>query len=219
MGPLVYGGTGHEFGAVRRGPYRRGEHLGDAGALAGLIVGGLWALWRARRTTGAESTPAISGACVLRVLYLMLIAIIMIVNFVPALFAALNHIKIVFDIPARSSADGTLSRWQDRRSRFSVILERSSYTPPGSRCCSPYAVAASRWEWRQNPGRCAPEWNAVDVGDLDDDGYGHHDAGLRNGIRAGKCDGSPCRAAFSVVAPSLGALEPLRQEATPTPTY
>ncbi len=109
VGPLVSMGLAMslvQYAAVRIGVVNISAMLG---ALAGLIVGGLWALWRARRTTGAESTPAISGAMLLRVLpYLMLIAIIMIVNFVPALSAALNHIKIVFDIPARSLADGTL---------------------------------------------------------------------------------------------------------------
>ncbi len=204
VGPLVSMGLAMslvQYAAVRIGVVNISAMLG---ALAGLIVGGLWALWRARRTTGAESTPAISGAMLLRVLpYLMLIAIIMIVNFVPALSAALNHIKIVFDIPARSLADGTTpSAGQDTddlglRSSWSATHIRRR--DRGAARHTPWQPSAG--EWRQNPGRCAPEWNAVDVGDLDDDGYGHHDAGLRNGIRAGKCDGSPCRAALPSRSP------------------
>lgn len=109
VGPLVSMGLTMslvQFVSVRIGVVNISAMLG---ALAGLIVGGLWALWRARRAGGASDVRAIDGATLLRVLpYVILIAIIMTVNFVPALSSLLNRIKIAFDIPARTLADGTI---------------------------------------------------------------------------------------------------------------
>ncbi|MCU0522211.1 MAG: L-lactate permease [Anaerolineae bacterium] len=79
------------------------------GALGGLAVGGIWALYRRRRTQQGKIEQATGGFALMRTLpYVVLIAIIMVVNFVPALSTLLSRWKIAFDIPARSLADGTI---------------------------------------------------------------------------------------------------------------
>jgi lactate permease len=95
-----------QYLAVRAGIENIGAMLGS---LAGLIIGGTWAVVRRRKLDEAEDTPPLSWkASLSRMLpYVLLIVIIFAVNFIPFLDRTLNQVVIRMAVPALSLDDGT----------------------------------------------------------------------------------------------------------------
>lgn len=103
---LTMGGTMIvvQYAAVRVGLQNIAAMLG---ALGGLIVGGVWAiLRRLRLPLGVEKIPVQEAA--FRMLpYMLLIAIIVTVNFVPFLHRPLNRLTLGVRVPSLRLRDGT----------------------------------------------------------------------------------------------------------------
>ncbi|MGC9521394.1 MAG: L-lactate permease [Anaerolineae bacterium] len=95
-----------QYGVVRLGVENIAAMLG---ALAGLIVGGGWALLRRRRVPKAERRAVRWRQVPARMLpYVLLITIIFAVNFIPFLNQALNQWVVQFRVPALALHDGTV---------------------------------------------------------------------------------------------------------------
>lgn len=78
------------------------------GSLAGLLVGAGWALPRRRRAAVGKALPTTPGQILVQMLpYLLLIAIIMAVNFIPILDRGLNRLILQVRVPALQLANGT----------------------------------------------------------------------------------------------------------------
>lgn len=94
-----------QYLAVRAGIANIGAMLGS---LAGLVIGSVWAVVRRKQGNAAESDPPLSWkASLSRMLpYLLLIAIIFAVNFVPFLDRTLNQLVIQMNVPALSLTGG-----------------------------------------------------------------------------------------------------------------
>lgn len=94
-----------QYGVVRLGIENIGAMLGG---LAGLIVGGGWALLRRRRVRKADRQTIRWRQVPIRMLpYILLIAIIFAVNFIPFLNRNLNHWTVQIRVPALQLRDGT----------------------------------------------------------------------------------------------------------------
>ncbi len=79
------------------------------GALAGLLVGALWAVLRRRAEADADRELVSAGRMALRLVpYVLLITIIMVVNFVPFFDALLNHWVLQFNMPSLTLRNGTV---------------------------------------------------------------------------------------------------------------
>ncbi len=78
------------------------------GSLAGIIVGAWWASIRRRQSDGSQTAPMQARQMVLKMLpYLLLIAVIFAVNFVPSLKTLLNRWVVAVQVPALTLRDGT----------------------------------------------------------------------------------------------------------------
>jgi lactate permease len=86
------------------------EHIAAMlGALAGLIVGAIWALLRRRQLEAAEVLPISREQLRLSMLpYLLLVLIILAVSFVPFLDYHLNRVVLSVQVPSLTLQDGTL---------------------------------------------------------------------------------------------------------------
>lgn len=78
------------------------------GALAGLIVGGLWATLRQRQLPPEAREHISIGTTLMQMLpYILLITTILAVNFIPFLNTFLNQVILRVEVPALSLTDGT----------------------------------------------------------------------------------------------------------------
>ncbi len=94
------------------------EHIAAMlGALAGLLVGGFWALARRRRMDAAEVIPIDPKQAFIQVLpYLLLVTMILAVSFVPFLDQHLNRVVLSVQMPDLYLEDGTLIAAETTRS-------------------------------------------------------------------------------------------------------
>jgi len=78
------------------------------GSLAGIIVGAWWAAIRRRQSDEFQMAPMPTRQMILKMLpYLLLIAVIFAVNFVPSLKTLLNGWVVAVQVPALTLQDGT----------------------------------------------------------------------------------------------------------------
>jgi lactate permease len=77
------------------------------GALAGLVVGGIWALHRRRQTEQDAEPMDLKGAFVQMLPYVLLIVIIFAVNFIPFLADNLNRLVLRVSVPSLTLRTGT----------------------------------------------------------------------------------------------------------------
>ncbi|MBN1248027.1 MAG: L-lactate permease [Anaerolineae bacterium] len=108
LGPVVTMAaamSGVQYVAVRLGTENIAAMLG---ALAGIIVGGIWAVIR-RRAESELTTGPLSPKDVIRKMlpYLVLLLVIFAVNFIPFLNTHLNGWVLSFKVPALALADGS----------------------------------------------------------------------------------------------------------------
>jgi lactate permease len=78
------------------------------GSLAGIIVGGIWAMVRRKSAQVESAEPVTARAAIRKMLpYLFLILVIFAVNFLPFLNKALNHWVLSLKVPELTLTDGT----------------------------------------------------------------------------------------------------------------
>lgn len=78
------------------------------GALAGILVGTVWAIVRRRRSGEGQAEPVVDRKAILRLLpYALLVVVIFAVNFIPLLNAMLNRLVVAVQVPALTLRDGT----------------------------------------------------------------------------------------------------------------
>ncbi len=190
LGPMISMALAMSIGqylAVRVGVPNIAAMLG---ALAGLLVGALWAVLR-RRSAADDGEKVPAQQLALRLLpYVLLISIIMVVNFVPFIDTLLNHWVLQFNMPSLTLRDGTVIP-AGKTKAISILGHPGAqlvYAAVISLGLGQTTGSTTAWKRHEDPQWSAEKRGKVDPGHPGHDGDGHDNADLRNGLDA--CDGN-----------------------------